>query len=317
MAPPRDASPIRVALIDDDNGLLTVLDRRFAALRWQREVLGYAAGPEQLSALRLHAAIVNPSITGLDYIGRIAGAVPGLALLVCTATSPVAERVRGLREGADDWITKPCHPEELVARIQAVLRRRRAGELPTEDSILVAGELAIRPDRYDAYVGPEPASLSRKEYELLYQLAVADGRVLEREEIYQRVWGYTMVRGDRSVDVFASCATSSSGARPPGATSTRTSGSATGSRPSRSTAEMALLAAPTPRFAAPMPRFAAAMPRFAAAMPRFAAAMPRFAAPMSRFAAPMSRFAAPTSPRPPPPPRPTRPRVPGPRRARR
>jgi DNA-binding response OmpR family regulator len=202
MAPPSDASPIRVALIDDDSGLLTVLERRFAALRWQREVLAYAAGPDQLAALRLHAVIVNPAVTGLDYVARVAMALPGLALLVCTGPAPIADRVRGLREGADDWITKPCHPEELVARIQAVLRRRRAGELPVDDSIMVAGELAIRPDRFDAYVDDEPATLSRKEYELLYQLAAADGRVLEREEIYQRVWGYTMVRGDRSVDVF-------------------------------------------------------------------------------------------------------------------
>ena len=65
-----------------------------------------------------------------------------------------------------------------------------------------AGEIAIRPDRYDAYVGEQGASLSRKEFELLRQLAAADGRVLEREDIYQRVWGYTMARGDRSVDVF-------------------------------------------------------------------------------------------------------------------
>jgi DNA-binding response OmpR family regulator len=202
MAPPHDASPIRVALIDDDSGLLTVLDRRFAALRWQREVIPYAAGPEQIAAMRLHAVIVNPMVTGIDYLGRIAIALPGLALLVCTGPAPVAERVRGLREGADDWITKPCHPEELVARVQAVLRRRRAGELPAEQGTVAAGELAIRPDRFDAYVGEEPAGLSRKEYELLLQLATADGRVLEREDIYQRVWGYTMVRGDRSVDVF-------------------------------------------------------------------------------------------------------------------
>ncbi len=202
MAPPIDASVIRVALIDDDSGLVTVLDRRFAALRWQREVLGYAAGPDQLAALRLHALIVNPALTGLDYLERTALALPGLALLVSSSPVSVAERVRALRGGADDWITKPCHPEELVARIQAVLRRRRAGQTPVEDTILVAGELAIRPDRFDAYVCEEPATLSRKEYELLYQLAAADGRVLEREEIYQRVWGYTMARGDRSVDVF-------------------------------------------------------------------------------------------------------------------
>ncbi len=202
MASPRDAAPIRVALIDDDSGLVTVLDRRLAALRWERELIGYAAGQEQLAALRLHALIINPELTGLDYIERIAIALPGLALLVCAEPAPVADRVRGLRGGADDWVTKPCHPEELIARIQAVIRRRRTGELAVDDATLVAGELAIRPDRFDAYVGEEPASLSRKEYELLHQLAVADGRVLEREDIYQRVWGYTMARGDRSVDVF-------------------------------------------------------------------------------------------------------------------
>jgi DNA-binding response OmpR family regulator len=165
-------------------------------------VIGYAATPDQLSALRIHAVILNPEITGLDYLERIALALPGLGLLVCTGTAPVADRVRGLRGGADDWMTKPCHPEEIVARIEAVLRRRRAGDLPTFEEAVTAGELEIRPEMFDAYVGDRSASLSRKEYELLRQLAAADGRVLEREDIYQRVWGYTMVRGDRSVDVF-------------------------------------------------------------------------------------------------------------------
>jgi DNA-binding response OmpR family regulator len=193
---------IRIALIDDDSGMLTVLERRFAALGWQWDSLAYAATHDQLTAMRLHALLVNPALTGLDYLERIAGAIPGLAILVCTDPAPVADRVRGLRGGADDWITKPCHPEELVARVQAVLRRRRVGELPLVEATIDAGELAIRPDRFDAYVGGIPAGLSRKEYELLVQLAQAEGRVLEREDIYQRVWGYTMVRGDRSVDVF-------------------------------------------------------------------------------------------------------------------
>ena len=202
MPQPLPASGLRIALIDDDSGMITVLDRRFAANRWDREVIGYAADPEQLTALKLHALIVNPAITGLGYIEWVADRLPGLALLVCSRPAPVADRVRALRTGADDWITKPCHPEELVARIEAVLRRRRAGELPLQDEIVTAGELAIRLDRFDAYANGVPATLSRKEYELLAQLAGAGGRVLEREEIYQRVWGYTMARGDRSVDVF-------------------------------------------------------------------------------------------------------------------
>jgi DNA-binding response OmpR family regulator len=196
------AASRRVALIDDDSGLLTVLERRFSALGWEWRSLGYAAGPDQLAALRLHALLVNPALTGLDYIERVATALPGLGMIACSGPVPVAERVRALRSGADDWVTKPCHPDELIARVEAILRRRRAGDGPAERGTIDAGELSIRPDRFDAYAGGTPAGLSRKEYELLSHLAAAGGRVLERDDIYQRVWGYTMVRGDRSVDVF-------------------------------------------------------------------------------------------------------------------
>jgi DNA-binding response OmpR family regulator len=193
---------VRVALIDNDSGLITVLERRFAALNWEHEVLGYAAVPEQLTGLRLHALVVNPALTGLDYIEWTAQAVPGLALIACSPPAPLADRVRGLRSGADDWVTKPCHPEELVARLEAVVRRRRAGLAPPAEETITAGELSIRQDRFDAYAGGVAAGLSRREYELLHELATTGGRVLERERIYQRVWGYTMARGDRSVDVF-------------------------------------------------------------------------------------------------------------------
>jgi DNA-binding response OmpR family regulator len=202
MTVPTESSPVRIALIDDDSGLLTVLTRRFEALRWQSQVLPYPPATEHLAVMRLHALLVNPALTGAEYLDRVVEALPGMALLVVSPQVTVAHRVRGLRAGADDWITKPCHPEELVARIQAVLRRRRLGDVPDEERITQAGELVIRPDRFDAYAGEQGAGLSRREYDLLRQLALAEGRVLERERIYERVWGYTMVRGDRSVDVF-------------------------------------------------------------------------------------------------------------------
>jgi len=199
MAATSESSPVRIALVDDDSGLLTVMERRFEALRWDREILSFAPGPDQLTALRLHGLVINPALSGIEYIERVASALPGLAIVAVSPPVSVADRVRG---GADDWVTKPCHPEELIARIQAVLRRRRIGTMVSDEEPMLAGQLTIRPDRFDAYVGDEPAGLSRKEYELLRQLASAGGRVLEREQIYQRVWGYTMVRGDRSVDVF-------------------------------------------------------------------------------------------------------------------
>ena len=197
-----DSSPIRIALLDDDSGLRTVMERRFAALRWQWEVLSYPPSPEQLAALRVQALVLNPALTGLEYLEKLAAKAPSLAVLVIASQGTVADRVRALRGGADDWIAKPAHPEELVARIQAVMRRRRIGEQIEDDDDMAVGELVIRPDHFDAFVDNEPAGLSRKEFELLRQLAAADGRVLERDVIYQRVWGYMMVRGDRSVDVF-------------------------------------------------------------------------------------------------------------------
>jgi DNA-binding response OmpR family regulator len=202
MASPRHATGVRLALIDDDSGLETVLQRRFRAVGWDAAVLGYAAAAEEMAALRLHIALVNPAVTGLQYVEMLGGALPGLAVIVISPPVAVTERVRGLRGGADDWMTEPVHPDELVARVEAVLRRRRTGELPTDERTIAAGELEIRPDRFDAYGGGRPAGLSRKEYELLRLLAAADGQVLEREDIYQRVWGFTMARGDRSVDVF-------------------------------------------------------------------------------------------------------------------
>jgi DNA-binding response OmpR family regulator len=113
----------------------------------------------------------------------------------------VAQRVRGLRLGADAWMTKPCHPEELICVIEAAVRRHRRQELPQVDVAASVGEITIRPDLYQAYVGEQSLELTAREFEILQLLAQSD-RVLRREEIYERVWGYAMAHGDRSVDVF-------------------------------------------------------------------------------------------------------------------
>ena len=110
--------------------------------------------------------------------------------------------MRGLRLGADDWVTKPCHPEEVLARVEAVVRRRKAASARTESGPLVAGELEIRADQFQAFAAGRSVDLTRREFEVLQLLAQAEGKVLQREEIYQLVWGYAMAHGDRSVDVF-------------------------------------------------------------------------------------------------------------------
>jgi DNA-binding response OmpR family regulator len=101
----------------------------------------------------------------------------------------------------DAWVTKPCHPEELVCVIEAVLRRQRRADLLPADGPATVGEITIRSDLHQAYVGERSVELTAREFELLLLLSKA-GRVLERGEIYERVWGYAMAHGDRSVDVF-------------------------------------------------------------------------------------------------------------------
>ena len=89
-----------------------------------------------------------------------------------------------------------------MARIEAVSRRRRRSRAGTVTGPVVVGELEIRADQFQAFVGDGSLDLTRREFELLQLLADAKGQVLEREAIYQRVWGYAMAHGDRSVDVF-------------------------------------------------------------------------------------------------------------------
>jgi DNA-binding response OmpR family regulator len=125
-----------------------------------------------------------------------------MGIIVCCERSTVAQRVRGLRLGADDWIGKPCHPEEVIARVEAVVRRRKRTGSSGDTRRVTAGELEVRPDQFQAYVGGQNLELTRREFELLHLLAGSPSQVLQREEIYQRVWGYTMAHGDRSVDVF-------------------------------------------------------------------------------------------------------------------
>jgi DNA-binding response OmpR family regulator len=197
--------PLRVAVLDRDSGFLQVLTKRLERLGWEYRLIGSAVPSDAVVAMRLSAVVVDLAVIGpqgWSWLERLCAELPGLGVVVCTGQSTVAQRVRGLRLGADDWITKPCHPEEVIARVEAVVRRRRRSEGRLESTPVTAGEVEIRSDQFQAFVSGRSIDLTRREFELIELLASAEGRVLEREEIYQRVWGYAMARGDRSVDVF-------------------------------------------------------------------------------------------------------------------
>jgi DNA-binding response OmpR family regulator len=202
---PTQKSTIRLAVLDTDSSFLTVLEKRLASIGWQHRVVGGSVPLDEVVAMKLNAVVLDPQALGpdgWDYLEQLCGAIPGLGVIVCTGRSTVAQRVRGLRLGADDWITKPCHPEEVLARVEAVVRRRKRAQVTTEVGPLVAGEMEIRADQFQAYISGESLGLTRREFELLQVLAEEQGSVVERDRLYERVWGYSMAHGDRSVDVF-------------------------------------------------------------------------------------------------------------------
>jgi DNA-binding response OmpR family regulator len=196
---------LRIAILDSDSGFVRVLVKRAGDLGWQYRCLEAPPPVEEFVAMRVGALVVDLALIGpggWEFLERVAAALPGMGIVVCTGPSSVSQRVRGLRAGADDWVTKPCHPEEVLARVEAVVRRRKRASERIESGPLVAGELEIRADQFQAFVGGRSVDLTRREFELLELLAQAEGKVLQREEIYQAVWGYAMAHGDRSVDVF-------------------------------------------------------------------------------------------------------------------
>jgi DNA-binding response OmpR family regulator len=197
---------VRLAIVDSDSGFVRVLCNRVGAVGWRAEVLTSPPPVEELRRLRQHAIVIDPAVLGSEawpYLGQLCSGSSAQAVVVCTGPTSVAQRVRGLRLGADDWVTKPCHPEEVLARVEAALRGRQASAVTAEAlEPVVAGELEIRADMFEAFVGGRPVGLTRREFELLQLLSTAAGRVVPRERIYERVWGYAMAHGDRSVDVF-------------------------------------------------------------------------------------------------------------------
>jgi DNA-binding response OmpR family regulator len=137
-----------------------------------------------------------PGIDGIEVCRRIRSK-SNLPVLMLTARAEEIDRVVGLEIGADDYVTKPFSPRELVARVKAILRRVEGG--PPEGP-LSAGSVTIWPDSREVTVGGKPERLTAKEFDLLLYLLENRGIVLTRAQILSGVWGYDYFGGERTVD---------------------------------------------------------------------------------------------------------------------
>ena len=141
-----------------------------------------------------------PDIDGIEVCRRIrkTGEVP---IIMLTARDEDVDKIIGLEVGADDYLTKPFNPRELVARVKSVLRRTAPDRKRVETAVLRHGDLSIDAGRREVRVGDEEIQLAPKEFDLLWELLDHRGLVLTRDQLLERVWGYTFAGDTRTVDV--------------------------------------------------------------------------------------------------------------------
>src|SRR6202167_4734687 len=138
------AASMRIAVLDRDSGFIQVLSKRLDRLGWEHRVLAGPVPTDAIASMRLSALIVDLAVLGpqaWEWLERLSGALPELGVVVCTGPSTVAQRVRGLRLGADDWIPKPCPPEEVTPPGPGVPPVRRRGR-PRPDPARVRADRA-------------------------------------------------------------------------------------------------------------------------------------------------------------------------------
>jgi DNA-binding response OmpR family regulator len=193
---------VRVLLVEDDDrvagALMPALTRRGLAIKRLASGAGVLDVVHEVDVILLDLGL--PDVDGIVLCRRIR-AVSDVAVIVVSARGEVDDRVQGLRAGADDYLVKPYDVEELVARVEAV-RRRRVDRVGRETGGMVRlGDVEVDLGRHEVQVDGQPVSLSRKEFQVLALVVSARGAVCSREHVLNEVWGHRGPAESRSLDV--------------------------------------------------------------------------------------------------------------------
>jgi two-component system, OmpR family, alkaline phosphatase synthesis response regulator PhoP len=211
--PPEAASPSsrerlgRVLVVEDEQDVAELI--RFNLQKEGYEVTVVGNGADGVRHAReskpdvILLDIMVPQLNGWEVCRRLKqdGETRRIPVIMVTGRVDEGDKVLGFELGADDYVTKPFSPRELVARVRAVTRRGRPGDGPDKKRQLKVGDLEIDRDRFEVRMKSRQIELTPKEFELLATLAGAPGRVFGREELLDRVWGRDGFVEPRTVDV--------------------------------------------------------------------------------------------------------------------
>jgi two-component system alkaline phosphatase synthesis response regulator PhoP len=197
-------SSAKILVVDDEQSIINLVT---AYLRQEGyEVYTAMDGPAGLKAarsLRPDLVVLDVMLPGMDGIELLAQLrrESDVYVIMLTAKSEETDKIVGLSMGADDYLTKPFSPRELVARVKAALRRLRVGTGSVAAAVLPFRHVRIDAGSRQVWVNDEPVSLTAVEFDLLRALAEHRGLVLSREQLLERVWGYDFYGEERVVDV--------------------------------------------------------------------------------------------------------------------
>lgn len=194
-----------ILLVDDEPSII-----QLARMYLEREGFRVASASDGETALdkvaREHPALVVldvmlPKLDGFEVCRRLRASQDATAILMLTARDEDIDKIIGLELGADDYLTKPFNPRELVARVKAILRRGERSAKVDDAAPLHLGDLTVDPARREVRLASRILNLRTQEFDLLLTLAEHRGLVLSREQILQKAWGFDFYGQTRTVDV--------------------------------------------------------------------------------------------------------------------
>jgi two-component system alkaline phosphatase synthesis response regulator PhoP len=200
----------KILLVEDDRTLRQALT--FNLAREGYEVVTAADGQTALGmarAQRLDLVLLDvmlPGMSGIEVLRTLRREGISTPVIILSAKGEEIDRVVGLKVGADDYVAKPFSRPELLARIEAVLRRNRltSSAEEAEDEPITTGPIAIDKSRREVRIGGELLHTTTKEFDLLAYLAAHPGRIFTRDQLLSRIWGYDYTGDGRTVDVHVS-----------------------------------------------------------------------------------------------------------------
>jgi DNA-binding response OmpR family regulator len=197
-------TPHTILVVEDETSIAS-----FVAAYLRNAGYGVKAAASAQAAL-IQLASESPALVILDLnlpdgdgveLCRRIRKTSDVPILMLTARDEDIDKIIGLEVGADDYMTKPFNPRELVARVKSILRRAAPERRRAESEELTHGDLTINSGKREVHVGDEEIRLAPKEFDLLWELLDHRGIVLTRDQLLERVWGYTFAGDTRTVDV--------------------------------------------------------------------------------------------------------------------